>query len=69
MEKFIDLSHYFENDIYRTAHSMFLKENIFIIENMTKLDKLYNKKFRIFAVPVKGKRVAAMPVRAFAEIL
>ena len=56
------------NDIYRTAHTTFLKKDIFIIENLTGLEKLYNKEFRIFAVPIKGKKVAAMPIRAFAEI-
>ncbi|MCK5587931.1 MAG: cyclase family protein [Candidatus Lokiarchaeota archaeon] len=56
-------------DLTRPAHSLFLKEEIVIVENLINLDKLHNKKFRFFAVPIKGKKVAAMPIRAFAEIL
>lgn len=56
-------------DLTRPAHTFFLKNDIFIVENLTNLDRLYKKKFRFFAVPLKGKEVAAMPVRAFAEIL
>jgi len=56
-------------DLTRPAHTYFLKEEILIVENLMNLDKLYDKKFRFFAVPIKGKKVAAMPIRAFAEIL
>lgn len=56
-------------DLTRPAHTLFLKNDIFIVENLMNLHTLYNKKFRFFAVPLKGKKVAAMPVRAFAEIL
>lgn len=56
-------------DLTRPAHTLFLKEEIFIVENLMNLDKLYDKNFRFFAVPLKGKKVAAMPIRAFAEIL
>lgn len=56
-------------DLTRPAHTLFLKNDIFIVENLMNLHILYNKKFRFFAVPLKGKKVAAMPVRAFAEIL
>ena len=56
-------------DLTRPAHTLLLRNEIFIVENLMNLDKLYNKKFRFFAVPVKGKKVAAMPIRAFAEVM
>jgi len=56
-------------DLSRPAHSRFLKDDILIVENLANLDQLHDKRFRFFAVPIKGKRVVAMPVRAFAEIL
>ena len=56
-------------DLTRPAHTYFLKEEIFIVENLMNLDKLYDKKFRFFAVPIKEKKVAEIPIRAFAEIL
>jgi kynurenine formamidase len=56
-------------DLNRPAHTYFLKKEILIVENLMNLEKLYDKNFRFFAVPIKGKKVAAMPIRAFAEIL
>jgi kynurenine formamidase len=56
-------------DLTRPAHSLFLKDEIFIVENLKNLERLYGERFRFFAVPVKAKKVAAMPIRAFAEIL
>jgi kynurenine formamidase len=56
-------------DLSRPAHSLFLKHDILIVENLTNLASLHDRSFRFFAVPIKGKRVAAMPVRAFAEVL
>jgi len=56
-------------DLMRPAHTFLLEKEIFIVENLTNLQELYSHEFRFFAVPVKGKRVAAMPVRAFAQIL
>lgn len=56
-------------DLTRPAHTLFLKNEILIVENLMNLEALYGEKFRFFAVPVKGKKVAAMPVRAFAELL
>ncbi|MFX0125413.1 MAG: hypothetical protein ACFFAE_17465 [Candidatus Hodarchaeota archaeon] len=44
------------------------KPNQDIVENLTNLDALYVKEFRFFAVSTKGKKVTAIPVRAFAEI-
>jgi kynurenine formamidase len=55
-------------DIMRPAHSMFLENEILVVENLKSLDRLHGLNFRFFAVPVKGKKVAAMPVRAFAEV-
>jgi kynurenine formamidase len=34
---------------------------------MANLDALRGKSFRFYAVPIRAKAVAAMPVRAFAE--
>ncbi|MBU7018233.1 MAG: cyclase family protein [Theionarchaea archaeon] len=56
-------------DLTRPAHTLFLKNDIYIVENLMNLHSLHKRKFRFFAVPIKGKKVAAMPVRAFAEIL
>lgn len=55
-------------DLSRSAHTSFLKNEILIADNLTNLESLHGKNFRFFAVPLKGKRVAAMPVRAFAQI-
>ena len=55
-------------DLRRPAHTLLLGKEILIVENLTGLDLLLGKKFRFFAVPIKGKKVAAMPVRAFAEL-
>jgi len=55
-------------DLSRPAHTILLKNNILIVENLTNVDKLVNKKFRFYAVPIKIK-AAAFPVRAFAEII
>jgi arylformamidase len=56
-------------DLSRPAHSIFLANDILIVENLRNLNTLHNRKFRFYAVPIKGRKVAAMPVRAFAEIL
>ncbi|MFI5251387.1 MAG: cyclase family protein [Bacteroidota bacterium] len=57
------------HDPERPAHSWLLKEEIYVVENLCNLDKLLGLEFRFFAVPVKGKKVSAMPVRAFGEVL
>jgi kynurenine formamidase len=51
----------------RPAHSLLLKNNIPIVENLRNLGELEGKRFRFYAVPVKVK-AAAFPVRAFAEV-
>ncbi|MFX0013675.1 MAG: cyclase family protein [Promethearchaeota archaeon] len=56
-------------NLSRPAHTSLLEKDILIVENLTNLELLYGHKFRLFAVPIKGKAVAAMPVRAFAEVL
>ena len=56
-------------DLTRPAHSLFLQNDILIVENLTNLEQLHGKTFRFFAVPIKAKKVTAMPIRAFAEIL
>lgn len=53
----------------RPAHTRFLKSGVLIVENLTGLDQLYGRAFRFFAVPWKARGVAALPVRAFAEVL
>ncbi|WP_372911165.1 cyclase family protein [Salinigranum sp.] len=52
----------------RPAHTRFLDEETFIVENLTGLDALYRESFRFFAVPIKAQQTAAMPIRAFAEV-
>jgi arylformamidase len=56
-------------DLTRPAHSLLLENEIFVVENLTNLYRLHGKDFRFFAVPLKGRRVTSMPVRAFAEIM
>jgi len=60
----IDDSH----NLYRPAHTKLLQEDILIVENLTNLENLLSKEFRFFAVPLKAKNTAAMPIRAFAEL-
>jgi kynurenine formamidase len=55
-------------DLTRPAHSLLLRNDILIVENLTNLEQMHGKQFRFYAVPVKAKKVAAMPVRALAEI-
>jgi arylformamidase len=56
-------------DPQRPAHSILLQQDTLVVENLTNLDALYGNEFRFFAVPIKAKAAAAMPVRAFAEIV
>jgi arylformamidase len=60
----IDDSH----DPERPAHTWLLAREIFIVENLRGLDQLHGQTFTFFAVPLKVKRAAAMPLRAFAQI-
>lgn len=52
----------------RPAHTRLLDEEIFIVENLCNLDSLVGTSFRFFAVPIKAKDTAAMPIRAFAQV-
>jgi len=53
----------------RAAHTLLLKNEILIVENLAGLEELHGENFRLFAVPLKAKNVAALSIRAFAEIL
>jgi kynurenine formamidase len=55
-------------DPTRPAHTRLLREEILIVENLRRLDALLGRHFRFFAVPWRAKGVAALPVRAFAEL-
>lgn len=55
-------------DPERPAHSRLLQNDILIVENLCNLDALHGKNFRFYAVPIKARGAAAMPVRAFAEV-
>ena len=55
-------------DLTRPAHSLLLRNDVLIVENLTNLEQMHGKQFRLFAVPIKAKKVAAMPIRALAEI-
>lgn len=50
------------------VHRTLLKEEILIIENLTNLDKLIGKKFKVYALPIKLE-IDAAPARVVAEIL
>lgn len=52
----------------RPVHSTLLAADIPIVEHLTDLDRLPDKGFRFFAVPVKIKAFGTFPVRAFGLI-
>lgn len=52
----------------RPAHSRLLQNDILIVENLCHLERLKDQAFRFFAVPIRARGAAAIPVRAFAEI-
>lgn len=58
-----------KHDPERPAHSRFLARDILVVENLYHLDRLHGLSFRFFALPIKARGTAAMPVRAFAEVL
>jgi kynurenine formamidase len=55
------------SDEERPAHSWLLARDILIVENLCNLAALGHRSFRFFAVPIKARRAASMPIRAFAE--
>jgi kynurenine formamidase len=56
------------SDAERPAHSWLLARDILIVENLCNLAALGRRSFRFFAVPIKARRAASMPIRAFAEL-
>ncbi|MCC7162169.1 MAG: cyclase family protein [Anaerolineae bacterium] len=54
-------------DPKRPTHTRLLEKDILIVENLRNLGALRGKVFRFFAVPLRARGAAAMPVRAFAE--
>jgi kynurenine formamidase len=50
------------------VHSRLLARDILIAENLVGLDRLIDRRFRFFAVPIKAKGATSMTVRAFAEL-
>jgi arylformamidase len=55
-------------DPTRPAHTLLLRADILIVENLTGLSGLINETFTFVAVPVKVAGAAAFPVRAFAML-
>jgi len=55
-------------DKARPVHSLLLKKDILIVENLTNLGKLPESGFRFFSVPLAVVRGGSFPVRAFAEV-
>lgn len=55
-------------DAERPAHSRLLQNDILIVENLRGLDALHGKAFCFYAVPIKARGAAAIPVRAFAQV-
>jgi kynurenine formamidase len=55
-------------DLSRPAHTWLLERDILIVENLTLLEQLHGRAFRFFGVPLKAVRVAALSIRAFAEV-
>ncbi len=55
-------------DPARPAHTHLLDAGIYVVENLRGLHELEGKSFRFFAVPLRVKGAAAMPIRAFAEV-
>jgi kynurenine formamidase len=49
------------------VHKLLLSNDILIVENLTNLGALLNKKFKIFIAPMKLDSMGGSPCRAFAE--
>ena len=52
-------------DLSRPVHSLLLGAEVPIVEHLRGLDRLPDRDFRFFAVPVKVKNLGTFPVRAF----
>lgn len=55
-------------DRSRPAHTLLLKSNCLIVENLTGLGQLKGRHFEFAALPMKVKGAASFPVRALARI-
>lgn len=55
-------------DNFRPVHTILLGANIPIIEHMTNLNQLTEKRFKLFAAPPKIQGLGSFPVRVFAII-
>jgi kynurenine formamidase len=55
-------------DPERPAHTWLLENEILIVENLCGLEQLHGQSFTFFAVPLRVKGAAAMPLRAFAML-
>ncbi len=55
-------------DLSRPAHTLLLRADIFIVENLINLDQVRGKEFRFFAIPVRVRGATSFPIRAFAEL-
>lgn len=56
------------SDSNYTNHHIFLKKDILIIENLTNLELIPSKIFKLYAIPLKIEDTDGSPVRAFAEV-
>jgi kynurenine formamidase len=52
----------------RPAHTVLLGARVTIVEHLTGLERLPDRGFRFFAVPVKVRGMGSFPVRAFARV-
>ena len=50
------------------AHKLLLSNGIFIIENLTNLEQLVNKRFKLIVTPLKIINASASPARIFAVL-
>ena len=55
-------------DSSRPAHTLLLAADIPVVEHMTGLEKVPERGFKFFAVPVKIRNFGTFPVRAFAIV-
>ncbi len=55
-------------DLTRPVHTRLLASNILIVENLCNLSLLPETDFKFYAAPLRIKRGASFPIRAFAEI-
>ena len=55
-------------DPERPCHTCLLDNDILIVENLAHLSVLPPFGFRFFAIPIKARGAATMPIRAFAEV-